>query len=178
VSVVVSPMEFLVLSGEAFTRDLSGSFCSVRDTLVHIIGGEWIWLAYWKTPPHSAAELKTLTMRRRVVLFNPHAFRNVAEVRLKWSEIMRSRLIETILAQHHLLFLFNGHSSKRGLSDGENQPDETLLISFGPPWWQVRCCRGREKHMMRETEVQIGNPGSNRPSIFDNDGSSHEGVLL
>jgi hypothetical protein len=24
------------------------------------------------------------------------------------------------------------HSSKRGLSDGENQPDETLLISFGP----------------------------------------------
>jgi hypothetical protein len=36
----------------------------------------------------------------------------------------------------------------------------------------------REKHMMRETEVQIGNPGSNRPSIFDNDGSSHEGVLL
>jgi uncharacterized damage-inducible protein DinB len=82
-------MEFLVLSGEAFTRDLSGSFCSVRDTLVHIIGGEWIWLAYWKTPPHSAAELTTLTTRRLVVLFNPHAFRNVAEVRLKWSEIMR-----------------------------------------------------------------------------------------
>jgi uncharacterized damage-inducible protein DinB len=32
------------LSGEAFTRNLSGSFCSVRDTLVHIIGGEWIGL--------------------------------------------------------------------------------------------------------------------------------------
>ena len=47
-------------------------------------------------------------------------------------EFGESRLIETILAQHHLLFLFNGHSSKRGLSDGENQPDETLLISFGP----------------------------------------------
>jgi uncharacterized damage-inducible protein DinB len=38
------------LSTEAFTRDLGGSFRSVRDTLVHIIGGEWIWLAYWRTP--------------------------------------------------------------------------------------------------------------------------------
>jgi uncharacterized damage-inducible protein DinB len=34
------------LSAEAFTCDLGGSFRSVRDTLVHIIGGEWIWLAY------------------------------------------------------------------------------------------------------------------------------------
>jgi hypothetical protein len=33
---------------EAFTRDLGGSFRSVRDTLIHIIGGEWIWLAYWE----------------------------------------------------------------------------------------------------------------------------------
>ena len=60
------------LSGEAFTRNLSGSFCSVRDTLVHIIGGEWIWLAYWR-PHHSPAELTNLTTRRDA-LFNPHAF--------------------------------------------------------------------------------------------------------
>lgn len=33
---------------EQFTHDLGGSFCSIRDTLVHIIGGEWSWLAYWK----------------------------------------------------------------------------------------------------------------------------------
>ena len=30
------------LSTEQFTRDLGGSICSIRDTLVHIIGGEWI----------------------------------------------------------------------------------------------------------------------------------------
>src|ERR1700693_2257088 len=42
------------LSAEQFTCDLSGSFRSVRDTLVHIIGGEWVWLAYWKEPSHSA----------------------------------------------------------------------------------------------------------------------------
>jgi hypothetical protein len=93
-------------------------------------------------------------------------------------EFGESRLTETILAQHHPLFLFNGHSSKRGLSDGENQRDEALLISFGPALVASSLLSGREKHMMRETEVQIGNPGSNRPSIFDNDGSSHEGVLL
>ncbi len=38
------------LSDEQFTRDLGGSFRSVRDTLVHIIAGEWGWLAYWKEP--------------------------------------------------------------------------------------------------------------------------------
>jgi uncharacterized damage-inducible protein DinB len=34
------------LSSEQFTHYLGGSFGSVRDTFVHIIGGEWIWLAY------------------------------------------------------------------------------------------------------------------------------------
>ena len=38
------------LSVEEFTRDLGGSFRSVRDTLVHIIGGEWGWLTIWKEP--------------------------------------------------------------------------------------------------------------------------------
>ena len=78
------------LSAEAFTRDLGGSFCSVRDTLVHIIGGEWIWLAYWKTPPRSPDELKNL-ITRRDALFNPHAFPNLAAVRLKWLEIEREQ---------------------------------------------------------------------------------------
>ena len=31
------------LGVEQFTLDLGGSFRSVRGTLVHIIGGEWIW---------------------------------------------------------------------------------------------------------------------------------------
>jgi hypothetical protein len=30
------------LSAEQFTHDLGGSFRSVRDTLVHIIAGEWV----------------------------------------------------------------------------------------------------------------------------------------
>ncbi len=48
------------LSAEEFTRDLGGGFRSVRDTLVHIIGGEWGWLAYWKEPSTSSAFLADL----------------------------------------------------------------------------------------------------------------------
>jgi len=32
---------------EQFTRDLGSSFRSVRDTLVHIYGAEWLWLERW-----------------------------------------------------------------------------------------------------------------------------------
>jgi uncharacterized damage-inducible protein DinB len=35
------------LSDEQFLRDLGSSFRSVRDTLVHIYGAEWIWLERW-----------------------------------------------------------------------------------------------------------------------------------
>lgn len=36
------------LSGEQFTRDLGSSFRSVRDTLVHLYSGEWLWLERWR----------------------------------------------------------------------------------------------------------------------------------
>jgi uncharacterized damage-inducible protein DinB len=74
------------LNAEQFTRDLGGSFRSVRDTLVHIICGEWGWLAYWKEPSHSSAFLADLR-KRRDALFNPDAFPNVAAVQLKWAEV-------------------------------------------------------------------------------------------
>jgi uncharacterized damage-inducible protein DinB len=35
------------LDDDAFTRALGNSFSSVRDTLVHILGAEWIWLERW-----------------------------------------------------------------------------------------------------------------------------------
>lgn len=36
------------LTPEQFTRDLKSSFGSVRDTLVHIFGAEWVWLQRWQ----------------------------------------------------------------------------------------------------------------------------------
>jgi uncharacterized damage-inducible protein DinB len=79
-----------VLSPEQFTRDLGGSFRSVRDTLVHIIAGEWGWLAHWKEPASSAAFIADLR-KRRDALFYPEAFPNLAAVRSKWTEIEKEQ---------------------------------------------------------------------------------------
>jgi uncharacterized damage-inducible protein DinB len=75
-----------VLNTEQFTRDLGGSFRSVRDTLVHIIGGEWIWLAYWNEPSPSSTFITDLR-RRRDALFSTHAFPEVAAVQSRWVEV-------------------------------------------------------------------------------------------
>jgi len=76
------------LSAEKFTHDMGGSFRSVRDTLLHIISGEWGWLTYWKEPSHSP--LKDLKNRRETLL-NPDAFPNMVAVQLKWAEVERER---------------------------------------------------------------------------------------
>jgi len=36
------------LENEEFIRDLSSSFKSIRDTMVHIIGAEELWLSRWR----------------------------------------------------------------------------------------------------------------------------------
>lgn len=35
------------LTQEQFLRDLRNSFPSIRDTLAHILGAEWVWLRRW-----------------------------------------------------------------------------------------------------------------------------------
>lgn len=35
------------LNEDDFTRDLKSSFPSVRDTLLHIMSSEWVWLSRW-----------------------------------------------------------------------------------------------------------------------------------
>lgn len=36
------------LEAEEFTRDLRSSYPSIRDTLVHTLSAEWVWLSRWK----------------------------------------------------------------------------------------------------------------------------------
>ena len=36
------------LSEEEFARDLGNSFPSIRDTLIHTVGAEWVWLTRWR----------------------------------------------------------------------------------------------------------------------------------
>lgn len=79
------------LSSEQFTRDLGGSFRSVRDTLLHIIGGEWGWLTFWKAPSHTPAFLAEF-WDRHDALFRPDAFPDLEAVRLKWAEIEKEQV--------------------------------------------------------------------------------------
>jgi uncharacterized damage-inducible protein DinB len=78
------------LSSEQFTRDLGGSFHSVRDTLVHIIAGGWGWLAYWQESSPGPAFLTDLRARHDT-LFNPVAFPDLASVQRKWAEVEREQ---------------------------------------------------------------------------------------
>jgi|SRR5579872_5080525 len=79
------------LSGEQFTRDLGGSFASVRDTLVHIVSGEWGWLTIWKESALTS-EFVTELWDRIGVTFDPKAYCDIASVRLKWAEVEREQI--------------------------------------------------------------------------------------
>jgi uncharacterized damage-inducible protein DinB len=74
------------LSPEQFIRDLGGAFRSLRDTLVHLVQGEWIWLQVWNEPLPDEAFFTDLDARRDV-LFNPEAYPDLAAVKLKLNEI-------------------------------------------------------------------------------------------
>lgn len=79
------------LTPEQFTRDLGGTFQSVRHTLVHIAGGEWIWLQYWKADSHSDPVLSDLR-RRWDQLFSPASYPTMAAVESKWREIEQEQI--------------------------------------------------------------------------------------
>lgn len=79
------------LNAEQFTRDLGGSFRSVRDTLVHIIGGEWGWLTYWKEASPNPAFVADLRDRQNA-LFKPEAFPDFAAVQGKWAEVEKQQI--------------------------------------------------------------------------------------
>jgi uncharacterized damage-inducible protein DinB len=58
------------LTPEQFTRDLGSSFHSVRDTLAHILGAQWVWLErfYGRVPaglppPGDFPDIAALTVR-------------------------------------------------------------------------------------------------------------------
>ncbi len=79
------------LTLEQFTRDLGGSFRSVRDTIVHIVAAEWIWLSYWTEPAPGSATFAELRIRRDAI-FNPSLFPDFASVQSKWAEVEKEQL--------------------------------------------------------------------------------------
>ena len=62
------------LNSESFTRNLGNSFGSVRDTLVHTLWAEWIWLERWlgRSPKQPA-------------VFED--YRDIDAIEKRWSEV-------------------------------------------------------------------------------------------
>ena len=79
------------LNAEEFTRDLGGSFRSVGDTLVHIVGSESSWLRCWNEPSPSAAFIDDVWTRHEA-RFDPNAFSDLAAVQSKWAEIEKEQI--------------------------------------------------------------------------------------
>ena len=79
------------LDAEEFTRDLGGSLRSVRDTLVHIIGGEWGWLKCWKEPSPGPTFVWDF-WTRHWAQFDPNAFPDFAAVQSKWAEVEKEQV--------------------------------------------------------------------------------------
>ena len=66
------------LNAEQFTRDIENSFRSVRDTLVHILSAEWIWLERWEgTSPKS--------------MLDPGELTSVEAVKTRWDKVESER---------------------------------------------------------------------------------------
>lgn len=61
------------LSPEQFTRDLGSSFRSVRDTMAHIHGAQWIWFERFHGRSHTS-------------LPGVDAFLDVASLRSRWTQ--------------------------------------------------------------------------------------------
>ena len=62
------------LGAEEFVRDLKSSFPSIRDTLVHILFAEWLWLRRWNgtSPRAQPAGWSTLDYPQLVVRWREH----------------------------------------------------------------------------------------------------------
>lgn len=73
------------LGPQQFTEATGGSFESVRDTLVHMLSAEWIWLERCRG-------------RSPAAMLAPVEFPDVALLRTRWSEVCRGQaeLLETV----------------------------------------------------------------------------------
>lgn len=67
------------LANDDFLRPMSNSFSSVRDTLAHILGAEWIWLERWRG-------------RSPRALLDPAAFPTVQSLESRWETLERDQM--------------------------------------------------------------------------------------
>lgn len=70
------------VASEQFLRPLGSSFSSLRDTLVHILASEWVWLQRWqgRSPKREDADVAALAAER---------FPSLESVERRWREVER-----------------------------------------------------------------------------------------
>ena len=66
------------LTPEKFTKDLRSSYPSVRDTLVHVMSAERIWLKRWKGTSPKA-------------MLAPSDFRTISPLKARWAKVEREQ---------------------------------------------------------------------------------------
>ena len=66
------------LDSPSLTRSLGNSFSSIRDTLLHVLWAEWLWLERWQCRSPKQA-------------FAPGDFPDVGSLETRWSEIERGQ---------------------------------------------------------------------------------------
>lgn len=69
------------LTPEQFAQAIVSSYPSVRETLAHIVMGEWVWLELWLGRTHSAADRQNYAS----------PFKDLASIRAGWSEVEKQR---------------------------------------------------------------------------------------
>jgi uncharacterized damage-inducible protein DinB len=79
------------LTPDQFTRDLGGSFPSVRDVLLHMVASKWAWLTYWKESSPSDRILTDLFTRSET-LFHSESFPTLAAAQAKWAEVEKEEV--------------------------------------------------------------------------------------
>jgi uncharacterized damage-inducible protein DinB len=70
------------LSQERFLRPLGSSFSSVRDTLAHLLGAEWVWLERWKGYSPTPADLEPNRLATA-------QFTSLEPLQQRWREVER-----------------------------------------------------------------------------------------
>jgi uncharacterized damage-inducible protein DinB len=99
------------LTTEQFTRDMGSSFRSVRDTMAHIINGQWLWLERWQGRTPGAFP-------------DPKEYPDFASLQKRWEEV-----------EKNVMAFVRGLSAER-IAHVDEYKTQTAGI-FTCPLWQV-----------------------------------------
>ena len=124
------------LTPEQFTKPMGSSFSSVRDTLAHICGAEWIWLERFQGRSPSA-------------LPETSQFADVASLRKHWDEL-DTRLLSFVrrLTQEDLNRVFEYKTLKFGVYKNPLWQSMQHLVNHGT------YHRGQVTTMLRQHGAQ------------------------